>query len=74
VTALDDADGSGRERHVVGIGLQMTTPGVPMVFAGSLPLAARSCRELETLYGADVTVEGGDVVLTAAGPSFNAWR
>jgi hypothetical protein len=37
-----------------------------------LPLAARSCRELETLYGADVTVEGGDVVLTAAGPSFNA--
>ena len=23
-----------RERHIVGIGLQMTTPGVPMVFAG----------------------------------------
>src|SRR5437763_8348793 len=23
-----------RERHVVGIGLQMTTPGVPMMFAG----------------------------------------
>lgn len=23
-----------RERHVVGVGLQMTTPGVPMVFAG----------------------------------------
>jgi alpha-glucosidase len=23
-----------RDRHVVGIGLQMTTPGVPMVFAG----------------------------------------
>jgi alpha-glucosidase len=23
-----------RERHMVGIGLQMTTPGVPMVFAG----------------------------------------
>jgi alpha-glucosidase len=23
-----------REKHVVGIGLQMTTPGVPMVFAG----------------------------------------
>jgi len=23
-----------RERHLVGIGLQMTTPGVPMVFAG----------------------------------------
>ena len=25
---------ASRERHVVGIGLQMTTPGVPMVFAG----------------------------------------
>ena len=25
---------SSRERHVVGIGLQMTMPGVPMVFAG----------------------------------------
>ncbi|MGZ8694484.1 MAG: glycoside hydrolase family 13 protein, partial [Gaiellaceae bacterium] len=24
----------GRDRHVVGVGLQMTTPGVPMVFAG----------------------------------------
>jgi alpha-glucosidase len=24
-----------RERHVVGVGLQMTTPGVPMIFAGS---------------------------------------
>ena len=23
-----------RERHLVGVGLQMTTPGVPMVFAG----------------------------------------
>jgi alpha-glucosidase len=23
-----------RERHVVGVGLQMTTPGVPMIFAG----------------------------------------
>jgi len=147
-----------RERHVVGIGLQMTTPGVPMVFAGDeiglegdwgedarrtmpwsrpetwdtallaeykrlialrrssdalarggiryahvsedaiaylretdserilclasrdgqntlrLPLAALGCRELETLYGADARVEGGDVVLPAAGASFNAWR
>lgn len=147
-----------RERHIVGIGLQMTTPGVPMVFAGDeiglegdwgedarrtmpwsrpetwdtallaeyrrlialrrssdalargsiryahvsedaiaylrethserilclasrdgddrlrLPLAALGCRRLETLYGADATVEGGDVVLPAAGPSFNAWR
>jgi alpha-glucosidase len=25
---------ASRERHIVGIGLQMTTPGVPMVFAG----------------------------------------
>jgi len=24
-----------RERHLVGLGLQMTTPGVPMVFAGA---------------------------------------
>ncbi len=147
-----------RERHIVGIGLQMTTPGVPMVFAGDeiglegewgedarrtmpwsrpetwdtallaeytrlialrrssdalargsiryahvsgnaiaylretdserilclasrdgddrvrLPLAALGCRRLETLYGADAAVEGGDVVLSAAGPSFNAWR
>ena len=39
-----------------------------------LPLAALGCRELETLYGADATVEGGDVVLPAAGASFNAWR
>jgi alpha-glucosidase len=23
-----------RERHIVGVGLQMTTPGVPMIFAG----------------------------------------
>jgi alpha-glucosidase len=25
---------AGRDRHLVGVGLQMTTPGVPMVFAG----------------------------------------
>jgi alpha-glucosidase len=147
-----------RERHVVGIGLQMTTPGVPMVFAGDeiglegdwgedarrtmpwsrpdtwdttlldeyrrlialrrssaalsrgsiryahvsedaiaylreteserilclaarddhepirLPLAALGCRELETLYGTDAALEGGDVLLPTAGPSFDAWR
>jgi alpha-glucosidase len=147
-----------RERHLVGIGLQMTTPGVPMVFAGDeiglegewgedarrtmpwsrpetwdtalldeyrrlialrrssdalarggiryvhvsadaiaylretaterilclasrathapvrVPLAALGCRELETLYGATATVEDGDVLLPAGGPSFNAWR
>jgi alpha-glucosidase len=152
-----------RERQLVGIGMQMTTPGVPMVFAGDelglegewgedarrtmpwsrpetwdtklleeyrrlialrrssdalarggiryvhvsedaiaylretdserilclasrdgtghaanaavrLPLAALACRELETLYGTDAAVEGGDVLLPADGPSFNAWR
>jgi alpha-glucosidase len=147
-----------RERHVAGIGLQMTTPGVPMMFAGDeiglegewgedarrtmpwshpetwdtallaeyrrlialrrssaalargsiryahvsedaiaylreadserilclasrnghdpirIPVAALGCRELETLYGADAAVEGVDVLLPAAGPSFNAWR
>jgi len=26
--------GGSRERHLVGVGLQMTTPGVPMLFAG----------------------------------------
>jgi alpha-glucosidase len=147
-----------RERHVVGIGLQMTTPGVPMVFAGDeigleggwgedarrtmpwsrpetwdtalrdefarlialrrssdalarggiryahvsedaiaylretdserilclasrdahrplrLPLAALGCAGLETLYGGDAAMEGGDALLPAGGPSFNAWR
>jgi alpha-glucosidase len=147
-----------RERHVVGIGLQMTTPGVPMVFAGDelglegawgedarrtmpwsrpetwdtalleeyrtlirlrrehdalarggiryayvapdavaylrespserllclasrgesppvrLPLAALGCRELESLYGAEAAVEGGEAVLSAGGPSFDVWR
>jgi alpha-glucosidase len=147
-----------RERHFVGIGLQMTTPGVPMVFAGDelglegrwgedgrrtmpwdepgswdtalldgyrrlialrraspalarggiryafvgadviaylressaerllcvaaraehapvrLPLAALGCRALESLYGADATVEDGHAVLPAEGPSFHVWR
>ena len=39
-----------------------------------LPLAALGCRELEPLYGAEAVVEGGDVLLPADGPSFNAWR
>jgi alpha-glucosidase len=26
---------AGRERHPVGVGLQLTTPGVPMIFAGA---------------------------------------
>jgi alpha-glucosidase len=40
-TLLDSHDSArfrtvtrSRERHLVGVGLQMTTPGVPMVFAG----------------------------------------
>jgi alpha-glucosidase len=40
-TLLDSHDSArfrtvsgSRDRHVVGIGLQMTTPGVPMIFAG----------------------------------------
>jgi alpha-glucosidase len=147
-----------RERHVTGIGLQMTSPGVPMIFAGDelgleggwgedarrtmpwskpetwdttllaeyrrlialrrssdalarggiryahvsedailylreteserilchaardghapvrLPLDALGSRGFETLYGADARVEGGDALLAADGPSFNAWR
>jgi alpha-glucosidase len=147
-----------RERHVVGVGLQMTTPGVPMIFAGSelglegewgedgrrtmpwdrpqswdlelleeyrrlialrrssaalarggiryahvgddayaylretpgerllcfaarapheavrLPLAALGAQGLETLYGDDATVRGGQAVLPPEGPSFHVWR
>ena len=33
-TARFSTVSGSRERHVVGIGLQMTTPGVPMLFAG----------------------------------------
>ena len=29
-----DRDGLGRDRHLVGVALQMTMPGVPVVFAG----------------------------------------
>jgi alpha-glucosidase len=29
-----DHDGLGRDRHLVGVALQMTMPGVPVVFAG----------------------------------------
>jgi alpha-glucosidase len=147
-----------RDRQLVGVGLQMTTPGVPMVFAGAelglegewgedsrrtmpwsrpetwdaelleayrglvalrrgsralarggiryahvsadaiayvreavgetvlclavrrghaevrVPLAALGSAELETLWGDDARVEGGDAVLPAGGPSFHAWR
>jgi alpha-glucosidase len=147
-----------RERHVVGAGLQLTTPGVPMLYAGDelglegdwgedarrpmpwgrpetwdaatldvyrrlialrrssdalarggiryvcagadvvaylresaserllclasrddhdpvrLPLASLGARELEPLFGLEATVEGGDVLLPAEGPSFHVWR
>ena len=39
-----------------------------------LPLAALQARELEPLHGGEASVEGGDVVLPAAGPSFHVWR
>jgi alpha-glucosidase len=147
-----------RERQVVGIGLQMTTPGVPMLFAGDeaglegswgedsrrpmpwareeawdgalldayrglialrrsssalarggirythvsrdaiayvreapgeavlclaaraghdpvrVPLAALGGTDLDTLWGDDATIEGGDAALPAGGPAFHAWR
>ncbi|HEY9326076.1 MAG TPA: alpha-amylase family glycosyl hydrolase, partial [Candidatus Limnocylindria bacterium] len=147
-----------RERQLVGVGLQMTTPGVPMVFAGDeiglggdwgedarrtmpwsrgetwdtvahdayrslialrrgsralmrggiryahvsadaivylreargesvLCLAARGshqsvrlsldalgARELETLAGEDVSIDGDHAVLPTDGPAFHAWR
>jgi alpha-glucosidase len=148
-----------QERQLVGVGLQMTTPGVPTVFAGDelglegewgedarrtmpwnrlsgtephtlldeyrrlislrrssealarggiryafvdgdviaylretagerllclasrdehkpvrLPLAALGAGELECLYGAEASIDGGDAVLPAAGPSFHVWR
>jgi alpha-glucosidase len=141
-----------RERQLVGVGLQMTTPGVPMVFAGDelglqgewgedgrrtmpwdrldesdpllgeyrrlislrrssdalarggiryafvdddviaflresqderlLCLASRAPHEpvrlpltpLETLYGGEPEVDGGEAVFPADGPSFHVWR
>ena len=146
------------ERQLVGVGLQMTTPGVPMVFAGDeiglggdwgedarrtmpwsrpetwdtaalegyrrlialrrgsralarggiryaqvaadaiayvreaqgesvlclaarashdavrVPLGLLGARELETLAGEDVSIDGGDAVLPNEGPAFHAWR
>lgn len=147
-----------RERQIVGVGLQMTTPGVPMIFAGDelglegdwgedarrtmpwdrpetwdtdvldayrtlialrrshaslarggiryvhvgedaisylretaderllclaaradhpairLPLGALGADSLDTLYGLDATVLGGDAVLPADGPAFSVWK
>ncbi len=164
-TLLDSHDSArfatvagSRERHLVGIGMQMTLPGVPMVFAGDeiglegawgedarrtmpwgrpeswdaallevyqclialrrgsaalsrgglryaavadeaiawlrehdderllclaarsshdpirLPLAALGYAGLETLYGGDVSVAGGEVTLPGDGPAFHIWR
>jgi alpha-glucosidase len=39
-----------------------------------LPLALLAARGLETVYGADAMIEGGDAVLPADGPSFHVWR
>ena len=147
-----------RERQLVGIGLQMTSPGVPTIFAGDelglegewgedarrtmpwdrpetwdnelhaayrrlvalrrshdalargghrfayvdddvivylretrserllclasradhapvrLSLTALGCRAVDTLYGETPDVDGDDLVLPAAGPSFHVWR
>jgi alpha-glucosidase len=147
-----------RDRQLVGVGLQMTTPGVPMVFAGDelglkgdygedarrtmpwgrqaswdrvlldeyrrlaalrrssdalarggiryafvdadviaylrespaerllvlasreahapvhIPLAGLGAAALETVYGADASIESAHAVLPAEGPSFHVWR
>jgi alpha-glucosidase len=39
-----------------------------------IPLAALDASELESLYGTDAEVEGGDAVLAVDGPSFHVWR
>jgi len=39
-----------------------------------VPLAPLGGGELETLWGEDARVEGGDAVLPEAGPSFHVWR
>jgi alpha-glucosidase len=39
-----------------------------------LLLAGLGCSGLETLYGGDVTVTGGEAVLPGDGPAFHAWR
>lgn len=46
-----DLDGTGRERHLVGLGLQMTMPGVPVVFMGDeLGLTAVDGEHARTPY------------------------
>ena len=39
-----------------------------------LPLDALGCGGLETLYGGDATVAGGEAVLPGDGPAFHVWR
>ncbi|MEO5853202.1 MAG: alpha-amylase family glycosyl hydrolase [Nocardioides sp.] len=46
-----DAAGIGRDRHLVGLGLQMTMPGVPVVFMGDeLGLTAVNGEHARTPY------------------------
>jgi len=46
-----DAAGVGRDRHLVGLGLQMTMPGVPVVFMGDeLGLTAVDGEHARTPY------------------------
>jgi alpha-glucosidase len=46
-----DAGGIGRDRHLVGLGLQMTMPGVPVVFMGDeLGLTAVDGEHARTPY------------------------
>jgi alpha-glucosidase len=39
-----------------------------------LPLATLGCSGLDTLYGGDATVAGGEAVLPGDGPAFHVWR
>lgn len=46
-----DLEGIGRERHLVGLGLQMTMPGVPVVFMGDeIGLTAADGEHARTPY------------------------
>ena len=39
-----------------------------------LPLGALGARELETLAGEDVSIDGEHAVLPTGGPAFHTWR
>ena len=63
-----DAAGVGRDRHLVGLGLQMTMPGVPVVFMGDeLGLTGVDGEHARTPY----PWERRD---TWDGPTFDAYR